>query len=211
MSIRISLQSVQRLDDVVSAATAILEAGGIVAYPTDTLYGLAVDPRLRRGIDDLFDVKGRDRSQAIPLIAADESQAQILAADWTPLAERIARQAWPGPVTLVVKAAPSVPRELLGGRDTVAVRVPDAVLARSLAWALGHPVTSTSANRSGQPAARDADTIVATLGRVVSMVIDAGASPLTTPSTIVDVTGSVPLLVRAGAVPWERVLDFSAA
>ena len=210
MSIRITLLPHQRLEDVVAAATAVLQAGGVVAYPTDTLYGLAVDPRLQRGVDDLFDIKGRDRSQAIPLIAADQSQAQMLAADWTPLAERIARHAWPGPVTLVVAAAPSVPRELLGGRDTVAVRVPDAALARSLAWSLGHPITSTSANRSGQPAARDADTIVATLGRVVAMVIDAGASPRTTPSTIVDVRGSAPLLVRAGAVPWERVLDFSA-
>jgi len=208
---RLILKAQPHADDVVAAAVSALQAGRIVAYPTDTLYGLAVDPRHPSGVQDLFDVKGRDRSQAIPLIAADASQAQMLARAWTPLAERLSLRGWPGPLTLVVAAAPSLPAELLGGRDTVAVRVPDAAFARSLAWALGHPITSTSANRSGQPAARTAEAVAKTLGGALALVIDGGPSPVTIPSTIVDVTGDTPILVRAGAVPWERVLDFSAA
>lgn len=207
---RLSLSPRQRHDDVVAAAVAVLQSGGIVAYPTDTLYGLAVDPRHRGAVLDLFDVKGRDRSQAMPLIAADASQAEMLAREWTPLAERLAQRGWPGPLTLVVRASLALPPELLGGRDTVAVRVPDAAFARSTAWGLGHPITSTSANRSGQPAARTADDIRRTLGSAIGLLVDGGPSPVVVPSTIVDVTGDVPLLVRAGAVPWERVLDFSA-
>lgn len=208
---RLTLTPNQRHDDIVAAAVSVLHSGGIVAYPTDTLYGLAVDPRHPAGVRELFDVKGRDRSQAMPLIAADASQAQMLAGAWTALAERLSQRAWPGPLTLVVQAAPSLPAELLGGRRTVAVRVPDAAFARSLAWGLGHPITSTSANRSRQPAARSADAVVHELGGAVALVIDGGPSLVSVPSTIVDVTGDNPVLVRAGAVSWERVLDFSAA
>jgi L-threonylcarbamoyladenylate synthase len=208
---RLTLKPHQRHDDIVAAAVAALQAGSIVAYPTDTLYGLAVDPRHRAAVLDLFDVKGRDRSQAMPLIAADASQAEVLAREWTPLAARLARHGWPGPLTLVVRASRDLPAELLGGRDTVAVRVPDASLARSLAWGIGHPITSTSANRSGHPAARTADVVIRELGGAIAVVIDAGPSNLVVPSTIVDVTGEVPVLVRAGAVSWERVLDFSTA
>lgn len=208
---RLTLKPHQRPDAIVAAAVTALQAGQIVAYPTDTLYGLGVDPRLEAGVRDLFDVKGRDRGQAMPLIAADASQAELLALEWTPLAARIARRGWPGPLTLVVRASPDLPPELLGGRDTVAVRVPAASLARSLAWGIGHPITSTSANRSGRPAARTADAVIRELGGAIAVVIDGGPSSIVVPSTIVDVTGDAPVLVRAGAVPWERVLDFSAA
>jgi L-threonylcarbamoyladenylate synthase len=189
-----------------SAAVNALRAGGVVAFPTDTFYGLAVDPRSSEAVQRLFALKRRAADQAIPLIAADRNQV-TQAGTLTETANRLAVRWWPGPLTVVIPASPELCAEVHRGTGRVAVRVPDDRIARSLARAAGHPITATSANRSGMPASMTADGVIEQLGESVDVLVDAGPSPGGLPSTIVDVTGPLPILIRAGAVPWERVLE----
>lgn len=191
---------------LLAPAVRALEAGELVVYPTDTLYGLGVDPAQGKAVDRLFQAKGRPDQLAIPLIAADVEQVDREVGVLTPLGRRLADRFWPGPVTLVVDASPRLSRRLLGGGATVAVRVPDHAVARRLARLLGRPLTATSANRSGEPAATTASAAAAAMGSWASVVIDAGPAPTTEPSTIVDVRTNTPVLIRGGVIPWERVV-----
>jgi L-threonylcarbamoyladenylate synthase len=191
--------------DVDVKAAEALRRGLVVAYPTDTLYGLAVDPTNAAAVARLFALKGRALDRAIPLIAADADQVRA----WTrltPLAERLASAFWPGPLTLVLEAARAIDDRVLGDGRTVAIRVPDQTVARALAAAAECPVTSTSANPSGQPPTADPDEVARSLP-AVDVLIDGGLTPGGAPSTIVDATGNRPVLIRAGAIAWERVLE----
>ncbi|HXH07253.1 MAG TPA: L-threonylcarbamoyladenylate synthase [Vicinamibacterales bacterium] len=192
--------------DLIARAAEAMRAGGIVAYPTDTLYGLGVDPRHRGAVAALFAAKGRPAGQALPLIAADADQAG-LAARLTPLARRLAEAFWPGPLTIVVPAAAPLAPGVAAADGTVAIRVPAHEVARALARAIGWPVTATSANRSGEPPASTMDAVLGALADRLAFAIDAGPAPGGPPSTIVDATGPAPVLVRAGVVPWTRVLE----
>ena len=127
--------------------------------------------------------------------------------EFTPDARKLAARFWPGPLSLVLPARPVVQRATLGGGDTAAVRVPDHRIARALAAAAGFCITATSANPSGQPAARSADEVSDALRMNIDLLVDGGPASGLAPSTIVDLTGRVPRLVRAGAVAWERVLE----
>jgi L-threonylcarbamoyladenylate synthase len=203
------LQAVSKAERAAAIAAAIdvLRAGGVIAYPTDTLYGLAVDPRSDAAIARLFDVKQRDRRQAIPLIAADLEQA-ALACRLTGDALRVARAFWPGPLSVVAEADRRLSSAVLSDDGTVAVRVPAHALARELASAFGFCITATSANVSGDPPTASADVVVATLADRIDLLLDGGEAPGGPPSTIVAFRGGAPSLVRAGAIAWERVLEF---
>jgi L-threonylcarbamoyladenylate synthase len=189
--------------DVLALAVEVLRDGGVVAYPTDTLYGLAVDPRREDAIERLFALKGRDRRAAVPLVAADIEQAGA-AGRLGAREMRLAAAFWPGPLAVVVPAQPAVSRAALTD-GSVAIRVPAHAVARALAAAFGFPVTATSANRSGLAPAESADRVAETLGDI-AILLDAGPSVGGAPSTIVRLTDEGPVLVRAGAVAWERVL-----
>ena len=204
--IRLSVDPGVPDEAVIETAVRVLVAGELVAYPTDTLYGLGIDPTQPDAVERLFQAKGRPRELAVPLIAADTEQVEQHAGSLTPLAHRLAEQFWPGPMTLVVTAVPSLSRRLLAGGDTVAVRVPDHLVARALARRLGRPLTATSANRSGESAPSTAAATVAGLGSLVSLVVDAGPTPGAEPSTIVDVRTDTPVLLRSGIIPWDRVV-----
>lgn len=190
--------------DAVAAAVDALRAGDVVAFPTDTLYGLAVDPRRRDAVDRLFALKGRDAAVAVPLIAADLEQA-MLAADLGEREQRAAEAFWPGPLSIVAPANACITREVLGGRQTVAIRVPAHEIARALARGFGFPITATSANRSGQPAAESADAVADALADV-AVLVDGGRAAGGAPSTIISFDGARPVLVREGAVAWDRVI-----
>ena len=191
----------------IAVAVDALAAGEIVAFPTDTLYGLAVDPRRPDAVARLFALKGRAAGAAAPLVAANADQASLAVQAWTPLARRLAERFWPGPLSLVLDAEPALDPAALGGGVTVAIRVPAHAVARALASAFGHPITATSANRSGAPPAVDAPAVVAELGDGAAVVLDGGPAAGKRPSTIVDARGSRPRLLRAGAIEWERVLE----
>lgn len=188
-------------------AVRVLQGGGLVAYPTDTLYGLGADPRRADAVVRLFQAKGRPATMAVPLIAGDLRQVERHAGAMTTLAHRLARCFWPGPLTLVIDASPTLDRRLLAGGDTVAVRVPELPAARALALALGFPVTATSANRTGAPPPTTGPAALAALASAVALVLDGGPAPAATPSTIVDARREVPRLLRRGAVAWDRVLE----
>ena len=190
-----------------SRAAAILRDGGLVAFPTDTVYGLAVDPRQDDAVERLYDAKGRERGMAIPLIAGRIEQA-LEAARLGARERRLAEAFWPGPLSIVLPALPTIAAAVRGPGETVAVRVPDHAVARALALAFGFPITATSANLSGQAAAASADAIDPTLASRLDAVIDVGAAPGGPPSTIVELTPEGPRLVRAGAIAWDRVLTF---
>lgn len=194
-----------RSDAAVQSAVTALRSGQVVAYPTDTLYGLAVDPANVSAVTRLFTLKGRALDKAIPLIAGSVDQVRA----WTrltALGERLAEAFWPGPLTLVLAATQPIDQRVLGDGGTVAVRVPDLAVACALATNAGCPITSTSANTSGQPATADPDEVARTLP-AVDMLLDDGMTRGGAPSTIVDATGTRPVLIRAGAIAWERVLE----
>jgi L-threonylcarbamoyladenylate synthase len=190
---------------IVARAATVLRDGGLVIYPTDTFYGLAADPRRDDAVDRLFQVKGRDATMATPVIASSVEQVRA-AAEVDDRAERLARDFWPGPLTLVLPARQGLSQRAVGANGTVAIRVPDHAIARALAESLSFCITATSANRSGQPASATGDRAAAVFGETVECLIDAGPTPGNLPSTIVDMTAEGPRLIRAGAVAWERVL-----
>ncbi len=191
----------------IAVAVDALAAGEVVAFPTDTLYGLAVDPRRPDAVARLFTLKGRPAGAAAPLVAANADQAGLAVQAWTPVARRLAARFWPGPLSLVLDAAPALDPAALGGGATVAIRVPAHAVAQALAEAFGHPITATSANRSGARAATDAPAVVAELGGGAAVVLDGGPAVGKRPSTLVDARGGRPRLLRAGAIEWERVLE----
>ena len=189
---------------VIRQAGDLIRAGLVVAYPTDTLYGLAVDPRNAAAVRRRFDLKGRPESSALTLIAADVAQVRA-AGDMTEAAERLAARWWPGPLTIAIRARAVIAAETLAGGRTVAVRVPDHRVASALARDAGFCVTATSANRSGAPAASAPKEVADALADV-DAILDAGPARGGLPSTIVDASARAVTLVRAGAVPWDRVL-----
>ena len=188
------------------AAVAWLARGGVIVYPTDTYYGVAVDPCAPAAVDALFSLKGRDASQAIPLIAGSLEQVEAFCGPLGPASRRLAADHWPGPLSLIEQAPARLAPAVHAGRGSIAIRVPAHDTARALADAWGSPITSSSANVSGQPPAREASDAGAWLDDPRVLVLDAGPTPGGPPSTLVDARVSPPVLVRAGAVSWDRVL-----
>lgn len=193
---------------LLGAAGDWIAGGGIVAFPTDTFYGLAVDPRREGAVQALFALKGRAENAPLPLVAASMAQVERTLGPVNAATRALADAFWPGPLSMVVDAPPAVVRAVHAGTGSVAVRVPAHGVARALAEAAGTPIVSTSANRSGAPPAREP----ADLGWLESdprvWIVDAGATPGGAPSTIVDVRSTPPVLIREGAVAWSRVLEF---
>ena len=204
MAIRLAVDQRSPEPDVIREAARMIRDGLIVAYPTDTLYGLAVDPRNSPAVQRLYALKGRPESSALTLIAADVDQAR-LAAQLTPAAEALARRWWPGPLTIVVPAGVNLAPGALAGGRTVGVRVPDHAVAVTLARAAGFCITATSANPSGGSAPASAEAVLAALPGV-DAIVDGGPAPGGAPSTIVNAVDRDVTVIRDGAVPWERVL-----
>ena len=194
-------------DDVAGRATAldVLRAGGIVALPTDTVYGIAIALDAPGGIEALFAAKRRPPDRGIVLLLADATQAPSIG-QWPPAAASLAAAFWPGGLTFIVPQRPDVPlaATLTGGAATIGLRVPNHDAPRALAAALG-PFPTTSANISGVPEARDAAAIVAQLGDAIALVLDGGPAHGGPASTIVDCTVEPPRILRAGAIPIEAV------
>jgi L-threonylcarbamoyladenylate synthase len=185
-------------------AVAFLRSGGVVAFPTDTLYGLAVDPNSEKAIAKLFALKGRPSSVALPFVAASRAQVD----DWCGLegdSADLAGTFWPGPLSLICTAPKTILPAVHAALGTVAVRVPAHAVARALAYAWGSPLPASSANLTGQtPAVTVAD--LHSLESPDLLVIDGGPAAGGAPSTIVDARRRPPKLIREGAIPWDRVL-----
>jgi L-threonylcarbamoyladenylate synthase len=187
-------------------AVEVLRGGGIVALPTDTVYGIAVAISTPGGLERLFEAKRRPPDRAIMLLLDDATQA-ARAGVMTPAAAALAAAAWPGGLSVVVPQRADVrwPAVLTGGAATIGLRVPDHPAPRALARGVG-PLPTTSANVSGLPEASDAEDIVEQLGDAIDLVLDGGPAPGGPASTVVDCTGALPVILRVGAMPIEEVV-----
>jgi L-threonylcarbamoyladenylate synthase len=203
---RIVIDHSAPLPEQLAPAVEAIRRGGVVAFPTDTLYGLAADPRDEEAVAAVFGVKRRATERTIALVASTLAQAETLVV-FSDQARQLARYFWPGPLTLVVPAASDVADSVLSETRLIGVRVPDHPVARALAELCGHPLTATSANRSGEPATDDPEDVARRL-RDIDVLVDAGRSPGGAPSTVVDASSAQIRLLREGALPWTRVLEF---
>lgn len=189
--------------EVLAQAAALLARGELLIYPTDTLYAVGCRAQDGVAVERLRVAKTREVGKPLPVIAADETQARSLWAAWPGLAALLAEHFWPGPLTLILRAAPGLPPSLTAGGESLAVRVPGLGLARALCAAVG-PLVSTSANLAGEPPPTTCDEARAGLEGAVSLALDAGPGrPM--PSTLIDLTTAEPRLVREGAVPWAAI------
>jgi len=194
--------------DAIEEAATWIRDGGVVAIPTDTLYGLAVDPFNATAVARVFDVKGRSAERALPLVAASITQVEAHLGALGPVAARLANRFWPGPLTLLVAAPAALARGVAGPGGTVGVRVPADPIARAVCGAAGRPVTATSANASGAPATADPDVVERTLGGAIDLLLDAGPTPGGAPSTILDTIETPPRVVRQGAIGWDEISEW---
>jgi L-threonylcarbamoyladenylate synthase len=191
--------------DEVKRAVDILRAGGLVALPTETVYGLAADAGNELAVRRIFAVKGRPSTH--PLIVHLWSAAQVLtwADDVSPLAQRLADAFWPGPLTLVFRRTPHASDAVTGGQDTVALRVPSHPLAHAVLAAFGGGLAAPSANRFGKVSPTTAAHVREDLGGEVDLILDGGPAEVGVESTIVDVSGAEPAILRPGGVPKEAL------
>ena len=194
----------------IAKAASVLREGGLVAFPTDTLYALGADVTNRSALMRLFATKCRSRATPIPVLVADLAMATQMVGSLPEPANRLAERYWPGPLTLVLSAPRGVSRLLTAGTGRIGLRVPDAPAAIALILRLGGPVTGTSANRSGGRAPRDADEVLRQLGDRIDLILDGGPVPAGSPSTVVDVTVSPPVIVRKGVVQQKEILTLLA-
>jgi L-threonylcarbamoyladenylate synthase len=192
----------------IRSAVEVLRAGGVIAFPTDTVYGVGAHGLLNDAVEKLYVVKGRPAEKAIPLLLAAAAEVDSVARDISPAARNLMHRFWPGALTIVLKKQPHLPAAVTG-TDTVAVRVPDHAVVRALIRALGAPLAATSANRSGKPELLDAQSIGSVLGGLLDLILDGGRCAGGVPSTVVDASGETLKVLRVGAIAAEAALAVS--
>jgi len=186
-------------------ALATLQTGGMVALPTDTVYGLGALIQLPESIQALYAVKGREAVKAIPVLLSSPDELGWVAMSVSPMARRLADRFWPGPLTLVVPKHPDLPAEL-SLHATIGVRMPDHPVALALLRVTG-PLAVTSANRSGESSSVTAQEVVAQLGGRIELILDGGQTPGRISSTVVDCSGHVPVILRQGLISLEDLIQ----
>jgi L-threonylcarbamoyladenylate synthase len=184
----------------IAQAAEVLRSGGLVAFPTETVYGLGGDASNVDAVKRIYTAKGRPRNHPLIVHLARVEQVSQWAQSFTPAAQLLAERYWPGPLTLIVKRAPHVNDLVTGGQDTVALRVPSHPVAHALLEAFGGGVAAPSANRYGRVSATTAEHVRAEFGNTIACVLDGGATDVGIESTIVDVSGDAPALLRPGHI-----------
>ncbi|MDH3331676.1 MAG: L-threonylcarbamoyladenylate synthase [Desulfobulbaceae bacterium] len=187
-------------------AVAVLNGGGVVAFPTETYYGLAVDPLNPLALNHLFSLKQRDISKPILTLVDDRASLSFLAQDIPIIYEPLMKEFWPGPLTLIFQARLNLPTLLTAGTSTIGVRHSSHPFARQLLRAFGRPLTATSANISGYAAAVDAYEVKTQFGSKIDVVFDGGRTPGTVGSTIIGLEGDRLKLIREGVIPYRDIL-----
>ena len=184
----------------IAHAVAILRRGGLVALPTETVYGLGADARNADAVRRIYAAKGRPADHPLIVHLADATQLADWSAEVTPLAKKLAEKFWPGPLTLILRRAAGVGDFVTGGQDTVGLRVPSHPVAQDLLRAFGGGIAAPSANRFGRVSTTTAEHVAEELGDAVDYVLDGGASDIGIESTIIDVRGDEPVLMRPGHI-----------
>jgi L-threonylcarbamoyladenylate synthase len=188
----------------IAEAARCLRAGGLVAFPTETFYGLGADALDARAVAGIFRAKGRPADKPLLVLVDSIAMAEAVAAEIPPRARRLMARHWPGPLTLILPARPALPPALTASTGTIGLRIPGHAVASALVRAVGRPVTAPSANPHGGPSPRTAEDVLAGLGDRVDLVLDGGPTAGGPASTLLDLTGLRPRLVRPGAVTLSQ-------
>ena len=189
--------------EAIHRASALIKSGGLIAFPTDTVYGIGVSAFEADAIERLYRVKGRSIQKAIPILLADTEIAEQITPPLSLIVKKLAEKFWPGPLTLVLPMLSSLP-ENLSPTPTIGLRVPDHNFTRELLRQTG-PLAATSANLSGEPSALSAYEVQAQLGGKVDLILDGGESPGGMASTVLNCTEDNPAMLREGPLTWENI------
>lgn len=192
----------------IEKAAHLILAGGVVAFPTETFYGLGAEALQEKALRKIFDLKGREKDKPLLLLMAERSWLRELVQEIPPLAERFMDRFWPGPLTLVLKASPHLSTLLTANTGKIGLRIPSHPVAQALVKAVDRPITGTSANLSGQPSASAAQEVLRALGAKLDGLLDGGKTAGGSGSTVLDVSESPPRVLREGVIsrkelsPW---------
>ncbi|HXE51829.1 MAG TPA: L-threonylcarbamoyladenylate synthase [Tepidisphaeraceae bacterium] len=186
-------------------AVHLLRSGGLVAFPTETVYGIGADATNSGAVRKIFQAKGRPSTNPLIIHVADAGVARRFAADWPAAAEALAKRFWPGPLTLVVPKSEVIVAEATAGRPTVGLRAPGHPLALQLLRAFGGPVAAPSANRSNRISPTTAEHVRRELGNAVDLILDGGPCQVGIESTVLDLTKTPPMILRPGAVTRQQI------
>ena len=193
----------------IQAAGEVLKQGGIVAFPTDTVYGLGAVFDDEKAVRKIFAAKGREEKKPLSILVADSAQVELLSeiksGEMAQKAERLMKKFWPGALTLIFQKKPGIPDAVTAGGETIGIRMPDMELTRELIRAAGKPLAAPSANTSGKRSSVSAREVLEDLDGKIDMVIDGGTCPVGVASTVVDMTGETPVILREGVITAEMI------
>ncbi len=194
-------------EEAIEQAARIIRSGGLVAFPTETVYGLGADAMNERAIQKIFEAKGRPADNPLIVHVSDRDMLDRVASDVTRKAEALIAKFWPGPLTLVLKRRSEVALSVSAGLPTVAVRMPQSKIALELIGRARTPIAAPSANRSGRPSPTSAAHVALDLGGRIEMILDGGTTNIGIESTVLDMTSDVPLLLRPGWITREQIAE----
>ena len=193
--------------ETIERAASIIRRGGLVAFPTETVYGLGADAMNERAIRRIFEAKGRPADNPLIVHVASREMLSLVAEEVSYAAQQLIDRFWPGPLTLVLTRAPAVPGSVSAGLRTVAVRMPGNKIALELIRRAGTPIAAPSANASGRPSPTRAEHVIADLGGRIDMVLDGGKTSIGVESTVLDMTSDPPLILRPGWITREALVQ----
>ena len=191
--------------DEIKDSANVVSNGGIIIYPTDTLYGLGADIRNEESLLRIYDIKGRPNDMALPVLVSGWEMVRSISSEVNVIGEKLAARFWPGQLTLVIRADDNLSTILTGGRRTIAVRQPAHWIAQQIIEQVGNPIVGTSANLSGSPDLVEASDLAPELGHLVDRIITCGLKPFGVGSTVVDITGEQPKLLRETSISIEDI------
>jgi L-threonylcarbamoyladenylate synthase len=192
--------------EALAKAKEIIEQGGIIAYPTETFYGLGVDPYNEDAVKRLFHLKGRGFDKPVSILVKDKAMLRQVVTAIPPAAENLIRRFWPGPLTIIFQASSQLPALLTAGTGKIGVRISGNPITQKLLDTIDRPLTTTSANPSGRMSSVTAEEVAGYFDNNLDLILDGGELPGRLGSTVVDVTGDGVLVVRQGEIPTEKIL-----
>lgn len=192
----------------IEKASAIILKGGVIAFPTETFYGLGADAFNERALRRIFEIKGREENKPLLLLLAEVSWLAPLVKRIPPVAQKLMDRFWPGPLTLVFEAQTHLSPLITGNTGKVGLRISSNYLTQKLVQTIGQPITGTSANLSGKPSLSAAEEVVDALGNKVEAILDGGKTAGGFGSTVLDISGPSPLIIREGALPFTALAPF---
>lgn len=201
------MESTHATDEECAHAAGVLRSGGLVAFPTETVYGLGADASNEQAVRRIFSVKGRPTDHPLIVHISEPGDLDHWARAIPESARRVADAFWPGPLTMLLERSDSVSSAVTGGRPAVGLRVPDHAVAQQLLRVFGGGIAAPSANRFGRVSPTTAEHVVADLGGDVDLILDGGPCQIGVESTIVDFTRRVPVVLRAGGIPLDRLSE----